>query len=97
MSFEVLTVMKITEQQLMADLEILRHGGAEAVVLFMDVARRCFEQGGGASLHHWVAIAGPALPEADRNATITLLLRSLFGDYDLAEAMQEEVEHHTLQ
>lgn len=88
--------MQISEEDVIHDLEVLRHGGAEAVVLFMDMARRCFEAGGTASMSNWVAVAAPALPEADRNATLVLLLRALFGDYDMVAAMEEE-EQPTLQ
>lgn len=89
-----LFLMIISAEQITHDLKVLRHGGAEAVVLFMDLARRCFEQGGPSSMAHWVALALPALPEADRNVTMTLLLRALYGDYDMEAATQEE--HRTL-
>lgn len=90
--------MKLSEQQLVHDLEVLRHGGAEAIGLFMEMARKCFEKGGTDYLSNWVNVATPALPEADRHSTMTLLLRVLYGDYNQAGEISMHVdEQHTLQ
>jgi hypothetical protein len=86
--------MRITDQQLRHDLEVLRHGGQDAVLLFFETARKFFDKGGSEYLESWVTAAAPALPEADRHAVMTALMRAMFGDTNVYVSKQEL---HTLQ
>ena len=65
--------MKPTEEALLKDLELLRHGGAEAVALFMEMAQR-MRQTADDALHAWVTVALPALPERERAEVVVLLM-----------------------
>ena len=65
--------MRLTEESLLRDLELLRHGGAEAVALFMDMAQRLHQMADDA-LHAWVTVALPALPERERAEVVLLLM-----------------------
>jgi hypothetical protein len=58
-------------------LETIRHGGLEAVFLFVDLARTFYENGEEERVSNWVGIAVAAIPDADRPAAITQLLRAL--------------------
>lgn len=55
-------------------LETLRQGGLEAIFLFLDVARE-FDEKGHELLSNWIGVAIAALPETDRAAALTHLLR----------------------
>jgi len=65
--------MAIPESLLQSDLEILRHGGHEAIALFLDVCRRLHQAGGDESLKNWITVAAPVLPEAERAEVLTFL------------------------
>jgi hypothetical protein len=65
--------MKLTEEILLKDLELLRHGGAEAISLFMEMAGR-MRQAADDALHDWVTLALPALPERERAEIVVLLM-----------------------
>lgn len=57
-------------------LETIRHGGLEAVFLFVDMARNLYEKGNDQRLSNWVGLAVAAIPDADRSAALTHLLRA---------------------
>ena len=59
---------------LLKDLELLSHGGAEAISLFMDMAGR-MRQAADDALHDWVTLALPALPERERTEVVVMLMR----------------------
>jgi len=65
-----------TEELIMADLEMLRHGGKEAIALFMEMSRRLHEESAIDGMQDWVTIAAPALPEKERNEVIVMLMGS---------------------
>jgi hypothetical protein len=67
--------MMLTEAALLKDLELLRHGGQEAVSLFMEMARR-MQQAADEALQDWVTLALPALPERERAEVVVLLMVS---------------------
>lgn len=69
---------KLSEQQLRHDLDLLEHGGADAISLFFTMAAKFFNTGGKEYLEHWVTAATAALPEKDRNAVLLALLAALF-------------------
>jgi hypothetical protein len=71
--------MRVSEKYLSADLETLRHGGQEAIALFIKVSRRVHERGTDDALKDWITIAAPALPEAERGEVL-LWLMSAFLD-----------------
>ena len=77
--------MTMSEDELLRTLALLRHGGEEAIVLFVKVARRMYDSGNTDDFDSWVAIASPALPEAERHAVIGILLRAFFREYELVE------------
>jgi hypothetical protein len=82
----------LSDRQLVYDLEILRHGGPEAVTLFFEMAAKCHNNGGDEYLTSWVGAASPALPEADRHAILVGLLQNLFGDHEVQLDLQHD-EH----
>ena len=76
--------INLTEQMLRADLDVLRHGGQEAVTLFLEMSQRLHEAGKGDALHDWVTIAAPALPERERAEVMTLLMYGyLYMNYQM--------------
>ncbi len=77
--------MKITEELLRSDLDLLRHGGQEAISLFMEMSRRLHETGSPDALRSWIVVASPALPEAERAEVMVLLMYGyLYTNYALA-------------
>jgi len=66
--------MAIKEQHFQSDLEILRHGGQEAIALFLNTSKRLLETGSDDVLKNWITVAAPALPEAERAEVLTLLM-----------------------
>jgi hypothetical protein len=86
---------KLSDQQLAYDLEILRHGGDEAVTLFFEMAAKCHDKDGDEYLMCWVNAASPALPEADRHAILVGLLQMMFDDPEVQVDLQHD--EHTLQ
>ena len=66
--------MKITEEQLRSDLDVLNHGGEEAISLFLEMSVRLHETGHPDALRDWVVIAAPALPERERSEVMILLM-----------------------
>jgi hypothetical protein len=64
-------------------LDTLRMGGSGAVTAFVENCLSIHETGGGDAVSQWVAVALPALPEAERAALVTLLVDSLVTNYDI--------------
>ena len=67
--------MTLTQEMLEKDLELLRHGGAEATTLFLEMARRMHRPADDA-LQHWLTLALPALPERERAEVVLMLMTS---------------------
>jgi hypothetical protein len=81
--------MIITEELLRTDLDILNHGGQEAISLFLEMSLRLHEAGNAEGLHDWIAIAAPALPERERGEVMTLLMYGyMYMNYQLQPAQQ---------
>ena len=55
--------MILTEERLRSDLEVLNHGGEEAIALFLEMSALFMETGHPDALRDWIVIAAPALPE----------------------------------
>jgi hypothetical protein len=74
-----MTSVVLTEAAIMTNLDTLRHGGKEAITLFMEMCKRLHEGGAKDALQDWVTIAAPALPEKERNEVlVTLMCSHLF-------------------
>jgi hypothetical protein len=67
----------MTPKHLERELDLLAHGGAEAVALFMKVAREIYAEGGHDLLDDWITLALPRLPEAERVSLLSMLIRSV--------------------
>ena len=67
---------KLTAEFISLHLEILRHGGEEAIVLFMELSKQIHHHGAEDGLQDWVTIAAPALPEKERNEVLVMLMCS---------------------
>jgi hypothetical protein len=74
--------MHLAPDQLQRDIETLRHGGSEAMELFLEISEQLYDEGGEEALENWVTLAAPALPEDDRSGLVASLLSELFGIYD---------------
>jgi hypothetical protein len=85
---------KLSEQQLMHDLDVLEHGGGEAISLFFSMAAKCFNTGGKEYLENWVTAAMAALSEKDLNAVLVALLGALFDGEDVQVELKDVVERH---
>jgi hypothetical protein len=74
----------MTEEMIRTDLDLLNHGGEEAISLFLEMSRRFHEAGNAEGLRDWIAVAAPALPERERSEVITLLMYGyLYMNYQL--------------
>jgi hypothetical protein len=93
---DLLSMKKLSEQQLLHDIDLLQHGGAEAISLFFTMASKFFNTGGKEYLEHWVTAAASALPESDRNAVLVALLGALF-DGEEVHVDVKEASGRTLQ
>jgi hypothetical protein len=78
--------MALTEEKLTRSIETLRHGGSEAIVLFMGIGERLYEEGGEEELLSWVTIAAPALPEHERIEIVTVLVSELFRTHGCVQS-----------
>lgn len=87
--------MRISDKKLLHDLKVLRHGGDDAVHLFLEMGKQCFDKGGTECLHNWVSVASPALPEADRHVVLTSVMRVLFDETRVVLS-EPELAHSTL-
>lgn len=67
--------MIITEERLLSALDVLHHGGEEAISLFLEMSTRLHQTGHPDALRDWVTIATPALPEKERSEVMILLMR----------------------
>ena len=84
--------MQITEKRLRSDLAILNHGGQEAISLFLEMSKRLHETGNPEALRDWIVLAAPALPEAERNEVMVLLMYGfLYMNYESAPRSRETV------
>ena len=84
--------MQITEERLRNDLDVLNHGGQEAISLFLEMSRQLHETGNPEALRDWIVLAAPALPEAERNEVIVLLMYGfLYMNYQVAPPSREAV------
>jgi hypothetical protein len=73
-----------TEDLLRSDLDVLNHGGQEAISLFLEMSRRLHETGQVEALHDWITVAAPALPERERGEVMTLLMYGyLYMNYQI--------------
>ena len=89
--------MKITEKLLQTDLEVLNHGGQEAISLFLEMSKRLHEAGEAEALHDWIVIATPALPERERGEVMTLLMYGyLYLSYQMTPAPDQAHTNETL-
>jgi len=66
--------MLIKEMHLQSDLEILRHGGKEAIAVFMKISKCLIASSADDALKSWVTLAAPALPESERGEILLFLL-----------------------
>lgn len=80
----------LTEEKLKRDIKTLRHGGIEAIALFMEISERLYEESGEEELQSWVTIAAHVLPEQERTEIITMLLNELFRTYDCVQSEPTE-------
>ena len=82
---------RLTEEHLKADLEMLSHGGGEAISLFMTMSKRLHESAGEEGLRDWITIAAPALPEKER-AEILIHLMEVYLCLDAEGPAGKDVE-----
>jgi hypothetical protein len=76
-----MTSTVLTEALIMSCIDMLRHGGSEAVELFLAMSKRLHQRGEQGALQDWVTVAAPALPEKERNEVLVMLICShLFLD-----------------
>jgi hypothetical protein len=68
--------MILTEERLRSDLEVLNHGGEEAIALFLAMGALLMETGHPDALRDWIVIAAPALPERERGEVMILLMQA---------------------
>jgi hypothetical protein len=74
--------MGLTEEKLKKGIEMLRHGGSEAIALFMEISESLYDADGEEALQNWVTVAAPVLPEQERIEIVTVLLSELFRTHD---------------
>lgn len=86
--------MKVADKLLEHDLEILRQGGVDAVRLFLEMGRKCFDKGKAEYLDNWVSVALATLPEADRTSIVAGFMRGFFGETEVYIETREEL--HTV-
>lgn len=82
--------MGLTEEKLKRDIKTLRHGGIEAIALFIEISERLYEESGEQGLQSWVTIAAHVLPEQERTEIVTVLLSELFRTYDCVQSKLTE-------
>lgn len=86
--------MILTEERLRSDLEVLNHGGEEAISLFLEMSALLMETGHPDALRDWIVIAAPALPERERGEVMILLMQAcLHSDRHTCEPRRAEQEH----
>lgn len=83
-----MTATLLTEELIQTDLDTLRHGGKQAIALFLQTSRRLHEQGASDALHDWVTIAAPALPEKERNEVLVMMMHSYLFLNDQAKVQR---------
>ena len=80
---------KLTVELITRHLETLRHGGREAIKLFVELSKDIHRHGAADGLHDWITIAAPALPERERNEVLVMLMCSHLALDGQAEAVME--------
>lgn len=83
----------VSAEVLERDLDILQHGGEEAMSLFMEMSAKLYERGGPDMLDCWITIAAPRLPEAERNTILSLLVRTVFSGYKRGKRAHGDTVH----
>ena len=71
-----MTLEVLTRELITMDLDVLSHGGKEAITLFMEMSKRLDQEGENDALQNWITIAAPALPEKERNEVLVMLMCS---------------------
>lgn len=66
--------MIITEERLCSALDVLKHGGEEAILLFLEMSMRLYQTAHPDALRDWITVAAPVLPEKERNEVMVLLI-----------------------
>jgi hypothetical protein len=66
--------MIITEERLCLVLDVLRHGGEEAISLFLKMSMRLYQTAHPDALRDWITVATPVLPEKERNEVMIMLI-----------------------
>ena len=80
---------KWTEELIIRHLEILSHGGREAIDLFVELAKHIHRHAAADGLQDWITIAAPALPEKERNEVLLMLMCSHLAFDGEAEALMK--------
>jgi len=83
--------MGLTEEKLKRDIKTLRHGGTEAMALFIAIGERLYEESGEEGLQSWVTIAAHVLPEQERTEIVTVLLSELFRTCNCVQSEPTEI------
>jgi hypothetical protein len=68
--------MALREKDFQSGLETLRHGGHDAIAIFVKMSRALHESGTDEDLRNWITIAAPALPEAERGEVLLMLMNA---------------------
>ena len=71
-----MTLKVLTRELITMDLDVLSHGGKEAIRLFVEMSKRLHEDGAEDALHDWITIAAPAIPERERNEVLVMFMCS---------------------
>ena len=88
---------KLTEDLIIRHLEILSHGGREAIDLFVALSKHIHRHGAADGLHDWITLAAPKLPEKERNEVLVMLMCShLTLDGEAEALMQPDAQASTV-
>jgi hypothetical protein len=71
--------MILEVERVQRNLELIRHGGEEAIFIFMNMCRSVYDHGGEDSLLDWITLAVPSLPEKERAMVMTALMAACFS------------------
>jgi len=72
--------MAIREKDFQSDLETIRHGGQDAIAIFVKMSRALHDSGTDEDLKNWITIAAPALPEAERGEVLLMLMNAFLHE-----------------
>ena len=73
------TLIMFTPDEIRHNIEVLRHGGKDAIALFIEISAILFEGGNEDALRSWITIALPALPELEKADVLTSLMTYLLS------------------